>query len=351
MIVSKMIQKEFTRNFIVALLVLTGASLSIMTIKALEMTSSGTLDPKDVLTYSLLLALRQLPIILCISLLISIVSGLSRLGNDSEMIVLNTTGWGPVNTLTSVLKFSLPITACVFLLAIFIWPIGSQSLQDIRDSFSSKAEHEKVTPGVFTSNKSKNQIVFVGVNSDTDLHDIFLYKQGLNNNNFTKSESGRIVSIESTPWIFIDKGNSVKITNNDNTYTITNFSSAKFELAAKHDLYSHENQPNIKSTLDLINNPSPPNLSELSWRIGLIIASFNLSLAGILFPTSNQRLGKSGNFIFALFTFIVYMNLIILGQRYIQTNKFSFLEYNAMLHLTFFTIAALCISRLQFRIR
>lgn len=339
------------RNFVVTLLILLGTSLSIMSIKALGMASSGTLDAKDVVIYSLLLALRQLPIILCISLLISIVSGLSRLGNDSEMVILSASGWGPVNTLLPVLKYSAPIIVCIFLLAIFVWPIGSQSLQDLRDYFSSKAEYQKVQPGVFSSSKTKNQVIFAGVNSGTDLQDIFLFKSTHENSTITKSESGKIVSIDSNPWVLFDAGNTTKITNDGNKISFSEFNSSGTQLENNSKIDIRDIESNRKSTYELITNQTPKNLSELSWRVGLIVASFNFALAGILFPTNNQRLGKSGNFILALLTFILYMNLIILGQRYIQTGRFGFLEYNIALHFSFFVIVCIGITRRQYSLR
>lgn len=346
-----MIQKELMRNFVVTLLILIGTSLSIMSIKALGMASSGALDSKDVVIYSLLLALRQLPIILCISLLISIVSGLSRLGNDSEMVILSTSGWGPVNTLIPVLKFSTPIIGCIFLLAIFVWPIGSQSLQELKDFFSSKPEYQKVQPGVFSESKNKNKVIFAGVNSGTDLQDIFLFKSELESSSVTKSESGKIVSLDSNTWILFNSGSTIKITNDGNSLSVTDFASSGAQLESNSKIEDHEIESNRMSTYELITKPTPRNLSELSWRIGLIIASFNFALAGILFPTNNQRLGKSGNFILALLTFILYMNLIILGQRYIQTNRFGFIEYNLVLHLSFFIVICLGITKRQINLR
>jgi len=346
-----MIQKELTRNFLVTLLILIGTSLSIMSIKALGMASSGSLDTKDVVIYSMLLALRQLPIILSISLLISIVSGLTRLGNDSEMVILNTSGWSPFNILVSVLKFSAPIIGCIFLLAIFVWPIGSQSLQELRDYYSSKAEYQKVQPGVFSSGKNNNKILFVGVNSGAELEDIFLFKSELESSAVTKSELGGISLFESNPWILLDSGSTIKFSNTDTSVSITEFGSSGTQLQSNSKGEIHDIESNRKSTYELITTPTSKNLSELSWRVGLIVASFNLALAGILFPTNNQRLGKSGNFILALLTFILYMNLIILGQRFIQTNKFGFIQYNLMLHLSFSAIVCLGIARRQIYLR
>lgn len=347
MTASRMIQKEFMRNLFVSLLVLVGASLSIMSIKALTMVTSGSLDPRDVFLYTMLLALRQLPVVLCISLLIAIVSALSRLANDSEIVILNTTGWGPYDTLKTVIKFSTPVISTIFILSIFIWPLGSKALKDIRESFESKAQHEKAKPGVFTANKSKDQIIFVGNDSDKSIHDIFIFKKEANGYSFTKSDSGSLESRTDETWAHLDSGSTIRIQEDKNTISATDFKSNHTKLKSKTSESSSEEEPNNKSTYQLITEPSPKNLSELSWRIGLVLSALNLSIAAILFPATNQRMGKSGNFIFALLTFTLYMNLIILGQRYIQTQRAGFLEYNLALHGTFFIALIFAVQRKQ----
>lgn len=335
------------RNLFVTLLVLIGASLSIMSIKALGMATSGSLDPGDVFIYTMLLALRQLPVVLCISLLIAIVSALSRLANDSEIVILNTTGWGPTDTLKTVIRFAAPIVITIFLLAIFIWPIGSKALKNVRESFEAKAQHEKTKPGVFTTNKAKTQVLFVGNNSDKNIEDVFIFKNEADGYSFTKSESGKIETTNDEPWATLNMGSTVRINNKNNTISTTSFQSNHTKLKDKENVTHSEDEPNNKSTYELINTPTPQNLSELSWRVGLVLSSLNLAIAAILFPASNQRLGKSGNYIFALLTFTLYMNLIILGQRYIQTQRVGFIQYNIGLHLSFFLILLFAIRRKQ----
>jgi lipopolysaccharide export system permease protein len=46
----------------------------------------------------------------------------------------------------------------------------------------------------------------------------------------------------------------------------------------------------------------------------------------------NPRVGRSGNLVFALFAFVVYFNLLNLGQSWISTGRSSFAGYLVTLH-------------------
>jgi lipopolysaccharide export system permease protein len=46
----------------------------------------------------------------------------------------------------------------------------------------------------------------------------------------------------------------------------------------------------------------------------------------------NPRAGRSGNLIFALFAFVVYFNLLNLGQNWIGNGKAGFFSFFILLH-------------------
>ncbi len=77
--------------------------------------------------------------------------------------------------------------------------------------------------------------------------------------------------------------------------------------------------PRVLSTPALWAGATPPFLGELSWRIGLALASFNFVLIGLAFSSVNPRIGRNGNLLFSMFTFIVYYNLVNLGSSRIAS--------------------------------
>jgi lipopolysaccharide export system permease protein len=86
------------------------------------------------------------------------------------------------------------------------------------------------------------------------------------------------------------------------------------------------------SSIDLLKNSTAINLAELSWRLGLALAAFNLLLIGLAVASVNPRVGKSYNLALALFCFVGYYNMVNVGQNWIAAGKISMPAFMLTLH-------------------
>ncbi len=78
------------------------------------------------------------------------------------------------------------------------------------------------------------------------------------------------------------------------------------------------------STFGLLQTPNTPHLAELLWRIGLPIAAFVLALLAIPLSFVNPRASRSVNLLFALFTYMVYANLLGIVQAWVSQGRLAF---------------------------
>src|SRR5688572_8965395 len=76
-------------------------------------------------------------------------------------------------------------------------------------------------------------------------------------------------------------------------------------------------------TPDLVKDPTPTNLSELSWRVGLPASALILSLLAIPLSFVNPRAGRSMNLLLALLIYMAYGNLLSVTQAYIAQSRIS----------------------------
>ena len=76
--------------------------------------------------------------------------------------------------------------------------------------------------------------------------------------------------------------------------------------------------------MSLISNPTNVNLGELMWRIGIPASSLVLALLAIPMSFVNPRAGRSANLLFALFTYIVYSNLLSVSQARVAQGRMDF---------------------------
>ena len=99
-----------------------------------------------------------------------------------------------------------------------------------------------------------------------------------------------------------------------------------------------------RSTPDLLAQTSPMAQAELGWRIGLAFAALNFVLLALALASVNPRASSSNNMVFALLTFIVYYNLLTLGQSWVGSGKMGLLPFLALLHGGTLVFALLLLS-------
>jgi lipopolysaccharide export system permease protein len=78
------------------------------------------------------------------------------------------------------------------------------------------------------------------------------------------------------------------------------------------------------ATHELLRKPTPHNLAELSWRLGLPLSALILSLLAIPLSFVNPRAGRSMNLVLALLVFMTYSNLLSIVQASIAQTRLSF---------------------------
>ena len=105
--------------------------------------------------------------------------------------------------------------------------------------------------------------------------------------------------------------------------------------------------PNTKSaaTLELVAQPEPRNLGELSWRIGLPISAFLLSLLAIPLAFVNPRAGRSVNLVIALLVYMVYSNLLSIMQVSIAQSRVSLMPGLLAVHAMMLILMVLMFYR------
>jgi lipopolysaccharide export system permease protein len=73
-------------------------------------------------------------------------------------------------------------------------------------------------------------------------------------------------------------------------------------------------------------------LGELAWRIGMGIAAINFIVLALAVSSVNPRASRSWNLVIALLSFVLYLNLINLGQSWVATGKVPWAGYLLGLH-------------------
>jgi lipopolysaccharide export system permease protein len=162
----------------------------------------------------------------------------------------------------------------------------------------------------------------------------------------TAAKSGNVVDIGPNQFLLLGNGQRMEsTTTGPRQIRVSEFE----EYAARvgsNDPAARDNVPaKTKSTLALIADPTPINLGELGWRLGLAFAAFNFVVIAVVVSHVNPRAGRSGNLVFALFAFVIYYNLVNIGQSWVSTGRASFAAFTLALHGSVLLVAIFWLAK------
>lgn len=328
------IRKELSQSFVTTLVVLLTVVMSNMLIQTLGQASRGSLNPSDVILVMGLTALGYSATLLTLSLFLAVISTLSRMYRDSEMVIWYTSGQSLPSFIKPVLRFGWPILLGIFFSALVIWPWSNQKIQDLKQKFESRGDIERVAPGKFVEFAGGTGVFFIdddasnpGVNAD-----VFVSRVDGDWDTVTSAKQGYVEVIKGERFLDLKNGQQVAVNNKSHEARITTFKN--YQVLIKDDAAQDVSvqPPYAVSSFDLVNHSSSVRMGELSWRLGQGLCAINLLLLAIGLSTVNPRAAKSYHFAKAILVFIIYYNLINFTQRWIADSKISIGPMLLILH-------------------
>ena len=327
-------RKELARSFGATLIVLVTVIMTMALIRTLGRTAQGSFNPADVLLVMGYTVLAQMPTLLTMSLFMAIISTVSRMYRESEMVIWFTSGRGLISLMRPLLRFAWPVFLVVMALALFVLPWSKQQIETLKFQYEKRGDIERIEPGQFQESAGGQRVFFVEKNEPGKQtgSNVFIATTEKNKQTVTSAQSGRIGQVNNEQFLILSNGQRLESGGDKSELKISEFE--EYGVGVRSSQFGRDDFAPVttRSTLDLIKNPSLPNLSELSWRIGLILAAINLVVIGLAISSVNPRVGRSANLVFALFAFVVYFNLLGLGQNWIASAKMSFANWFLTLH-------------------
>ena len=344
------IRRELARSFGATLVALATIVMTMILIRTLGQASRGNVNPTEVMMVMGYTVLGHLPTILTLSLFIAIVSTLSRLYRDSEMAVWFSSGQGLISFLGPVVRFVWPILLVIALLALFAWPWTHQKSQNLRARYEQRGDLDRITPGQFQESADGSRVFFIDKDSPDGKTggDVFIMSNEKGKQLITSARSGRIQTVDGDRFLILSRGQRLESDVSKPDVKLSEFEGYGVRIGQKVLASAPDTPPRALATRILLRDRTARNLGELSWRFGLALAAMNLALIGLVVSSVNPRVGRSGNLIFALFAFILYYNLLNLGQSWIAGGTTDFSRFMLTLHGGVFMLAVAWLYKRHF---
>ena len=341
------VRKELARSFGASLVVLVTIVMTMTLIRTLSLASRGSVNPEEVMMVMGYTVLGYLPTILTLSLFIAIVGTLSRMYRDSEMAIWFSAGRGLSALVRPLFGFAWPVLLVTALLALVVWPWANQQTYELKDRYGRRGDLERVAPGQFQESASGRRVFFLDKDTPDNKsgRNIFISTIEKDRETVTSAHSGRVETIGDDQFLLLSNGQRLETSLSGEGLRISEFELHGSRVRDNNLIGADDSPAKTRSTLTLLRNPTPVNRGELAWRLGLALAGINFVLLAVTVSSVNPRVGRSGNLVFALFAFVVYYNMLNLGQSWISRERAGLLAFLLVVHGGTFAAASLWLAK------
>jgi len=322
-------------------------ALTVRLIRLLGQAAGGKIPSDAVVAFLGFFALNVLPVLLSLTLFVTVLLTLTRSYRDSEMVIWFNSGLSLAAWIKPVLIFAAPLVVVIAALSLFIAPWAVQMGEQYRSRVDARDDVSRVDPGVFGESRSRERVFFVeSVSGDRSVvQNVFVSSVQHGRTGVMFSHKGLVeVAPNGDRFIVLLEGRRYEGVPGEADYRVMEFERYAARVEAPP---GGEPVPTHKSlsTLALLQNPTSANRGELLWRIGVPLSALILALLAVPLSFVNPRAGRSVNLLFALLTYLVYLNLLTVSQARVSQGKLDFFLGWWPVHAAMFAVLVLLFAQ------
>ena len=277
--------------------------------------------------------LRDIPIILTLSLFLSIIISISQLYKNSEAVVMNSIGIGDKSFISSIQPLIVFSFIIVFILSIFAVPWAKQQKNIAEDKTLNASEFSFITEGKFETFKNGDIVFYASESENIDaaneqnMEEIFIY--AIDNENpvivLASKATKYVDNISKSIYLRLKDGVRYQGLPGSNNINILDFELYDLEIVSGDVQKSISDFSEIeeKSTFELIKEGGPLANAEVQWRFSQPISILILSVLGVYLGRSSPRTGKGINILIGLVFFMLYNNGLLIAKTSIENNELN----------------------------
>jgi lipopolysaccharide export system permease protein len=311
-------------------------------IRLLGRAASNRVATADVLPLIAFASVNYVPILLVLTVYVTVLMSLSRAYRDSEMVVWFASGQGLGAWIRPVLGFAAPFVVLIAAVSFVVGPWANRQAAEYRQRFEQREDVSQVSAGQFRESAGANRVFFVeSISEDqTAVRNVFVTQVKDGTLTVVASSGGRIVAEpDGDRFLVLEDGRRWDGPWGGTEYRLMEFERYGLRLEPKASALADQSA-RLKSTWDLIADPTPQHLGELVGRIGLPVSAITVALLAIPLAFVNPRIGQSINLVVAVLIYVLYNNLNGLSQAWVAQGRLSFAAGAFLTHAAVLAAAA-----------
>jgi lipopolysaccharide export system permease protein len=317
--------------------------LTIALVRVLGQAAAGQIDNGAVLALIMFAALNNLPVLVQLTVFVTILLTMTRGYRDSEMVVWQSSGLGLTRWLRPVLRFVVPVAFIVGLSSLFVAPWANRQASEFKARFEQRTEVSRIAPGQFRESADGSKVFFVeGFDAMTaSVQNVFVDSTRDGRVSVIISKTGRVERDKNDDeFMTMNNGRRYEGLPNQPDYRVMEFDKYSVRIENKSPDFSNDDSAKIRSTFDLIMDQTPRANGELVWRIGLALSTLALAILAIPLSFVNARAGRSANLLIALLVYFIYNNMMNVVQSWTSRGRAPFVLTWWIVHALVLGLAA-----------
>jgi lipopolysaccharide export system permease protein len=316
---------EFATNGLLVFAVLLAIVVLSQLIRLLGDAVSGAVAVEGILALLGFSAMNYLPVLISVSLFISILLTLSRCYRDSEMVVWFSAGVGLTRWIRPVLWFSVPVVGLIALCSLVLTPWALHKAHEFKGKLESRDDVAAARPGVFRESKQSGRVYFIDNVSEHSnrVGNIFVQSEQNGKLGTMIAQQGLQETMPNGDrFLVLLNGTRYEGMPGQRDYNIVEFERYAIRIESVPAKLERPWARTL-STPELWRNRTTWHLAELEWRVGLPVSALILSLLAIPLSYVNPRAGRSLNLILAIVLYMIYNNMISVTNAWVGQGRLS----------------------------
>ncbi len=351
MILFRYLAKEVFTTLTVITLILMLIFLSNQFAHYLLLTAAGKMVGMQLLHLMILEVPQLLSLVLPLGFYLGLLLAYGRLYVDNEMVVMMVGGLGYKRLLRFTLRLASVVAFIVLLFTFWINPIVSKTRDELLQHVESASALQTLLPGRFQAVDNGTKVFYVEkMSADRErLKNIFVAEKSDNSWAVMSAEGGyHYIDPQSKQhYVVATTGNRYEGEPGTKNFTLIHY--------AKYGVRIDTPMPYINDQIDdvptwqlwerIIHHDHPTQAAaELQWRISIPLCVFILSLLALPLSQASPRQGRFARLFPAILLYIVYANLLIMGQNWIDDGTLRPLYGLWIMHLGMLLIVSLLLA-------
>ena len=323
-LIDRLLFKEVFKTLVTIVLVIVLLLLSTTVVRYLGKAAGGALSNDVLFLIVGLQLIKEISVIIPPAFFFAVLWVLGRMYRDSEMVALQSAGFGYLRLYRSVLIATAPLVPLVLWLAMTVLPWSKGKVDVVRAQQASQAGLEWVRAGRFNEFQRGGLMIYTAARGDDDasLTGVFVQDRQAGELGLVTAERAfqEVDPETGEGYIILEDGRRYEGQPGRLDYEIGRFDQYAVRIPTPADAGPATSR-SAKPWAELLKSDSPRDWAEFQYRLSVPLALIAFAVLAVPLARSPPRAGVYGRMMLAVLLYFTFMNLQRVAEQLLKEDS------------------------------